>query len=74
MHRNFAGVDITKLRKDRQELMDMIANCHQDIIQAGLDAVVGALYSDFLTQDPVLLAFGKIVADLCVQSIFWTLI
>jgi UDP-4-amino-4,6-dideoxy-N-acetyl-beta-L-altrosamine transaminase len=43
----------------------MITYARQDINQADIDAVVGVLKSEFLTQGPVIPAFEKAVADYC---------
>lgn len=43
----------------------MIPYGRQDIVQADIDAVVGVLKSDFLTQGPVVPKFEKLVADHC---------
>lgn len=45
--------------------MSIIPYGRQDIDQADIDAVIGVLNSDFLTQGPVVPAFEKSVADYC---------
>ena len=58
-------MDSTKLREDWQELMAMIPYGHQNITQADIDAVVGVLHSDFLTQGPTVPTFEEAVASYC---------